>query len=126
VLAAEHRYYRTKRERSESPCSRKNQFTRWGRCLKTARQAPKSSKQKGKLAQRPNSSTVNPITSARREVRRARNREVTDPHYRHPTRGEKRCKCDQTQPACAVPTDSCAAPNLSGESHADPLPERNP
>jgi hypothetical protein len=62
---------------------------------------------------------------AGREVRRIRHCEVTDPRHQHSTRRKKRCRSDQTQPACAVPIDSCAAPNLSGESHADPIPERN-
>jgi hypothetical protein len=79
--AAEHRSYRTKRalhgsENTEAALAARRRKTRG---------APESGKQQGKLAPRPNSSTVNQFTSASRELRMRRSG-VTSPRRQHWTR----------------------------------------
>src|SRR5258708_26367719 len=124
--AAEYRYYRTKQDLGESRAAgvkpvravEKNR-------LKRPRQAPKSSKQKGKLAQRPNSSTVNQITSAGREVRRPCNCGVTDPRHQHSTRGKSAAGATSLNQRAQYQSTHAQHPTFQVNSHADPIPERN-
>src|SRR5579859_4753531 len=124
--AAEHRYYRTKPAPGESRAARiKPGRAREKKRLKRPRQAPKSSKQKGKLAQRPNSSTVNQITSAGREVRRSRNYGVTDPRHQHSKRGTRAAGATRLNQRAQYQSTHAQHPTFQVNSHADPIPERN-